>query len=118
MLFFGGARLWPNKRQRMLTGYGMFVFAIAAPPLVSAGVVWGGGVPGEGGAGGGRNNSVLWRATAMAQQASADADWVWHVCLCYCSTTIGKYRGGGVWRRVVVWVWVWWWWWCVCEGGG
>jgi hypothetical protein len=115
VLFFGGPRLWPNKRQRMLTGYGMFVFAIAAPPLVSrAGgggllltervhwymhahyhhyarwansndvtscvCVWGGG----------GSNKVLWRAPAVAQQALEDADWVWHVCLCYCSTLAGE----------------------------
>lgn len=34
-LFFGGPRLWPNKQRRMLTGYCMYVLALALPPLVS-----------------------------------------------------------------------------------
>jgi hypothetical protein len=34
-LFFGGPLLWPNKRRRMLTGYSLYVFALAVPPLVS-----------------------------------------------------------------------------------
>jgi hypothetical protein len=34
--FFGGPNVWPNKRARLLTGYGLFVFALAVPPLVSS----------------------------------------------------------------------------------